>query len=204
MNIKSCLILTGIGDYSLTKNFYIKNVIDQYSVLVATLLKEKGINVCFIDVRDNCFNKSLLYSTIETLKPDSCIIRGEQFNLNNIYNLHLDNYIPQIFILSENLSITLSENYNLLLWDNTRNHEINLFNILEKMQLWIELENIKVLIDTYEHWYFIDKTAHPYTVSIDSGFGCNRLCSFCDMKNSLYSSRNSRDLVDEVGYLYNF
>jgi tRNA A37 methylthiotransferase MiaB len=201
MKIKSCLILTGIGDYSLTNNFYKKNIIDQYSALIASVLKEKGINVCFIDVRDNYFNKTLLYSTIETLKPDSCIIRGELFNLNNIYNLHLDNYIPKIFILSENSSITLSANYNLLLWDNTQNHEINLFNILEKMLLGIALEDIKALIDTYEHWCFIDKTAHPYTVSIDSGFGCNRLCSFCNIKNSLYSSRNSRDLVNEVEYL---
>lgn len=169
--------------------------------MIATVLKEKGVNICFIDVRDNCFNKSLLYSTIEALKPDSCIIRGELFNLNNIYNLHLDSHIPEIFILSENSSITLSANYDLLLWDNTQNHEINLFNILEKMQLGIELENIKTLIDTYEYWHFIDKTAHPYTVSIDSGFGCNRLCSFCNMKNSFYSSRNSRDLVNEVEYL---
>lgn len=119
--------------------------------MIATVLKEKGVNICFIDVRDNCFNKSLLYSTIEALKPDSCIIRGELFNLNNIYNLHLDSHIPEIFILSENSSITLSANYDLLLWDNTQNHEINLFNILEKMQLGIELENIKTLIDTYEY-----------------------------------------------------
>jgi len=141
--------------------------------------------------------------TINNLKPDSCIIRGNNQNLKNIHNLQLDKHIPHLYLLSNSneCNFNLLPHFEFLFWEESLSYEDNIDIILNTLQVSHNNSIINKTVKSYKYWDFISKTATPFTIDIDTGFFHRKKKLSFSYSNGTCLYRDSNDVLKEIEYL---
>ncbi|NVO11275.1 MAG: radical SAM protein [Bacteroidales bacterium] len=199
------LVIDSIADFSII-NKCRSNIIDNYLLMLTKFLKNLNLNIKYINATTNLnFNTGFLKLLLERDKPQNIIISCNYNNIINIQHLIRNiNYGINIYLFSRNakeIKVFEGDNSNYKVIEFVENMSIdeNLRKIINELNV---SENVNLQKYSPDYWEIL-KPLKNYSIGLNIGTGCQRMCSYCNIKCSKIDLIDIELLKEEVKYVLN-